>query len=232
MTITYRPPFQPFDEHKAVRIYRRNLPHWRQDGATYFVTFRLGDSIPQKVFAQWEYEKNAWLRARGIDCDRNGDHWKKQLRRLSDSEQYQFHKHFNRLFQASLDRGQGACYLKNADCLRIVHEKLLEHDGGAYHLGDFAIMPNHAHVLLTPSPGEELERIMKAIKGATARRCNERLGRSGKFWQPDSYDHIVRTLEQLLHFRRYIQDNPKKAGITVSADALHHADWMDKWFNQ
>jgi hypothetical protein len=30
-----RPDFVPFDEERAVRIYRRNLPHWRQDGATY-----------------------------------------------------------------------------------------------------------------------------------------------------------------------------------------------------
>jgi hypothetical protein len=32
--------FVPFDELHAVRIYQRNLPHWRQDGCTYFVTFQ------------------------------------------------------------------------------------------------------------------------------------------------------------------------------------------------
>ncbi len=62
-----RPPFVPFDECKAVRIYRRNLPHWRQDGTTYFVTFRLGDSLPRRVLDQWEYEKQLWLAARGIN---------------------------------------------------------------------------------------------------------------------------------------------------------------------
>jgi REP element-mobilizing transposase RayT len=29
------------------RIYRRTLPHWRQDGATYFVTWRLHQCQPQ-----------------------------------------------------------------------------------------------------------------------------------------------------------------------------------------
>ena len=68
MPVPNRQPFVPFDECKAVRIYRRNLPHWRQDGATYFVTFRLGDSLPRRVLDQWEYEKQLWLAARGIDA--------------------------------------------------------------------------------------------------------------------------------------------------------------------
>jgi REP element-mobilizing transposase RayT len=226
-----RPAFLPFDEHNAVRIYRRNLPHWRQDGATYFVTFRLGDSIPQSVLDQWEYEKQAWLTARGIRCGGDGREWPRQLARLSESEQYQFHKHFNRLFHAALDEGRGACYLKVPGCLATLWEKLLENDGDSYHLGDFVAMPNHVHLLLLPCPGSELEWLLKAIKGSAARGCNQLLGRSGRFWQPDSYDHIVRTLDQLVHFRQYIADNPKKAEIALAADALYHADWMDASFS-
>ena len=45
--------FQPFDTRKPLRLYRRNLPHWRQDGATYFVTFRLDDALPQHLVAQF-----------------------------------------------------------------------------------------------------------------------------------------------------------------------------------
>jgi putative transposase len=70
---------------------------------------------------------------------------------------------------------------------------------------------------------------MKAIKGAVARHCKELLGRTGRFWQPDSYDHIVRTLEQLAHFREYIAENPEKAGIVLAAEAQYHASWMDDW---
>jgi putative transposase len=36
-----------------MRIYWRNLPHWRQNGATYFVTFRLADSIPMDGAMAW-----------------------------------------------------------------------------------------------------------------------------------------------------------------------------------
>jgi REP element-mobilizing transposase RayT len=212
-----------------VRIYRRNLPHWRQEGATYFVTFRLGDSVPRKVLEQWEYEKQHWLHARGLPVI-DGD-WQSQVQNLTESDQEQFHRHFNRLFHAALDQGHGACYLKDERCFATVREKLLENDGESYHLGDFVVMPNHVHVLLVPSPGRELEWILKAIKGAASRQCNQHLGRSGPFWQPDSYDHIVRTLEQLVHFRQYIKDNPRKAGIELPKEAMYHAEWMDAWFS-
>ena len=68
----FRPQFVAFDETRAVRIYKRDLPHWRQEQATYFVTFRLGDSLPQGVHDQSVYEKRLWLEARGIRVDAEG----------------------------------------------------------------------------------------------------------------------------------------------------------------
>ena len=41
------PGFQGLHSDIPVTFYYRHLPHWRQDGATYFVTFRLADSLPQ-----------------------------------------------------------------------------------------------------------------------------------------------------------------------------------------
>ncbi len=92
-------------------------------------------------------------------------------------------------------------------------------------------MPNHVHLLLLPSPGFELESLLKGVKGSSARLCNQILQRAGQFWQPDSYDHIVRTLTQLAHFREYIAGNPTKAGIVLPAEAQFRADWMDAWFS-
>ncbi len=42
---------------------------------------------------------------------------------------------------------------------------------------------------------------------------HQSLGRSGSFWQAEAFDHIVRSEKQLMHFRRYIAENPKKAGL-------------------
>src|SRR5881409_3517108 len=33
--------FRALDKHRDIQQTRRNLPHWEQEGATYFVTFRL-----------------------------------------------------------------------------------------------------------------------------------------------------------------------------------------------
>jgi hypothetical protein len=46
-------PFTPFDKSRPASIYTRSLPHWQQEGATYFVTFRLAGSLPQEVLRRW-----------------------------------------------------------------------------------------------------------------------------------------------------------------------------------
>lgn len=232
MNSVLRPPaFVPFNEQKAVRIYHRNLPHWRQEGCTYFVTFRLGDSIPDGVRKEWEYEQSMWLKARGITYDGPRGSWRSAVEKLPAKEQFQFHKHFNRQVQSCLDRGLGECWLRQAACVDIVRHEHFAHDGQSYDLGDLVLMPNHVHALLTPRPGHELEDILKRIKGASAVGCNRQVQRSGTFWQADSYDHIVRSLEELVFFREYIATNPKSAGIDIVPNAMYRADWMDAWFD-
>ncbi len=67
--IPERPVFTGFDlaETWATPGYRRNLPHLRLEDATYFVTFRLADSIPESVAHQWQLEHDQWQQAHGID---------------------------------------------------------------------------------------------------------------------------------------------------------------------
>lgn len=42
-------------------VSRRNLPHWRQEGRTYFVTFRLHDSLPREKLAALRKARDEWL---------------------------------------------------------------------------------------------------------------------------------------------------------------------------
>ena len=44
------------------RTHTRNLPHWEQVGVTYFLTFRLADSLPQVKVRQWREERDQWLK--------------------------------------------------------------------------------------------------------------------------------------------------------------------------
>jgi putative transposase len=88
---------------------------------------------------------------------------------------------------------------------------------GNYDLGPFVIMSNHVHVLLLPKV--PVSRLMKSLKGYTAREANRILGRTGtSFWQKESYDHWVRDGEEWRRIRAYIEMNPVKAGLVTSPE--------------
>jgi putative transposase len=78
-------------------------------------------------------------------------------------------------------------------------------------------MPNHVHLLVTPHVS--LSKLLASLKGATARRANLLLGRTGeRFWQDESYDHLVRTEEELQRIAWYIESNPVMAGLAARAE--------------
>ena len=53
-----------------------------------------------------------------------------------------------------------------------------------------------------------------SIKNYSARQANAILGRTGQpFWQDESYDHWVRSPEELEKIVRYIEKNPVAAGL-------------------
>jgi putative transposase len=92
----------------------------------------------------------------------------------------------------------------------------------------YVIMPNHVHVLLAPKiPPPKL---MQYIKGASAREANKILGISGKpFWQHESYDHLVRTPEEFAKIRRYIENNPVKAGLASTPETYRWSSARSGW---
>jgi len=58
-----------------------------------------------------------------------------------------------------------------------------------YELHAFVVMPNHVHVLVTPTLA--LWKLTKSLKGITAKRANARMALTGSpFWQEESYDHL------------------------------------------
>src|SRR2546423_13773538 len=50
-----------FDRYGDIRQTKNRLPHWQQDGATYFVTFHLADSVPSDLLADWRHQREAWM---------------------------------------------------------------------------------------------------------------------------------------------------------------------------
>lgn len=48
-------------------FYRRNLPHWQQAGAEYFITIRLAGSLSKKVIVELQEEKEKLYKKRNQD---------------------------------------------------------------------------------------------------------------------------------------------------------------------
>jgi REP element-mobilizing transposase RayT len=112
-----------------------------------------------------------------------------------------------------LDAGYGSCLLKFSEVRAIAQECLLRFDGDRMKVHAAVIMPNHVHALIQPLKGHELSKLLKGIKGTSARLINKLLSRSGYVWMDESYDHIVRDREEYAWFCKYICENPVKAGL-------------------
>jgi REP element-mobilizing transposase RayT len=79
-------------------------------------------------------------------------------------------------------------------------------------------MPDHIHLLvsfLRDEAGHQFtfSRILHSIKGASAHSINRVLARKGPVWQDESFDHIVRSYENLEATVEYIRQNPVRRGL-------------------
>jgi REP element-mobilizing transposase RayT len=107
-------------------------------------------------------------------------------------------------------------YLRQPEIAQIVVVSI--HKGAEldhYELGAYVVMANHVHLLIRPKIATD--RLLKSLKGATAREANRWLQRTGEpFWQKESYDHWVRNQDEFQRIREYIETNPVKAGLVTN----------------
>lgn len=196
-----------FDPHAPLQRSQRNLPHWYQQGAAYFVTFRLADSVPEKKLKQWRAEREQWEEANPLP--------------LTQAQKDEYAERFPARFQAWLDAGHGACVLNQPTYGKIVGEAIRFFDGQRYHLDAWVVMSNHVHVIFQAIEPHTPKQILHSWKSYTANAINQHLGRTGSLWQKESYDHIIRSPAELHHYRQYIAENPAKAHITATDASFH-----------
>jgi REP element-mobilizing transposase RayT len=183
----------PIHAYRRVKIRSRGyLPHWEIEGATYFVTYRLHDSLPRWVVARLKQERCALERE------------------LADPGAVQ--KAFAMALDRELDSGSGASYLRDERLAAIVAENLRYFDGKRYALIAWCVMPNHVHVVLTPSSGEKLSQIVHSWKSYTAHCAMKILG-VDRFWAREYYDHVIRSERELANTIAYVRNNPSKARL-------------------
>lgn len=108
---------------------------------------------------------------------------------------------------------RGSMQLGQPRIAAIVEDALRHFQGTRYGLHAWVVMPNHVHAVLSPFEGRDLSEILHSWKSFTGSAINRRTGRSGKLWQHESFDHIVRNHESLLRFIAYTEQNPVAAGL-------------------
>ena len=119
-----------------------------------------------------------------------------------------FHQTLSQQYMEYLDKGLGACVLKRPRLAKIVADNLLYFNGYRYHIGNFVIMPNHVHLLVCLLGNTDLLKQCRSWKKFTAGKINKVLGQTGRFWQEESFDHLVRSPEQFCAIQEYIRKNP------------------------
>ena len=214
-------------------FYRRNLPHIQPSWATFFVTFHLVGSLPRSVLQQWKAEK-----LRLLNLESNSDRAPDEHKTFAEKEKFdEWKRQWFRKIEKTLDDAKsGPVWLKDDQIAKVVADSMHYLDGKVYRLDAYCIMANHVHVVFAPLPIQPstvartfslrdneaqtkslryntLSSIMQSLKGYTARKANRLLGRSGAFWQHESYDHCVRNPNELKRIITYVLNNPVKTGL-------------------
>ncbi len=174
--------------------YRRgdkHPPHYDALNLTQFVTFRLAKTLPQEKLNKWK-EDLAGGRIHDTQYRQQVENW--------------------------LNKGMGACWLKDVRIASMVQNALLYFDRTRYTLHGWVIMPNHMHVVFSPHEPHRLAEIMHSWKSFTAKKGNQILRRSGLFWQEDYFDRFIRDESDLNNTLAYLAYNPVMAGLSETPE--------------
>ena len=100
-------PISPEEKARGFRGWyaSKNLPHFDGQGAQQFITYRLHDSLPVERRSEWE-----------------------ALLKLEDDQEKR------KRIEAYLDRGLGACLLRDVRIVELIQDNLWHHDGAGYRL--------------------------------------------------------------------------------------------------
>ena len=188
--------------------YERNLPHRLPSGAAIFLTFRLAGSLPGPVLLRLQMQFSV-----------------KETENAASS--YAQQRRYFGCFDALLDgAAAGPTWLRQPGVAALVGASLRYFHARAYQLVGYCLMPNHVHAvvsLLDDAP--PLVETLQRLKGYTALHANKLLARTGQFWQRETYDHIIRSPEELTRITAYVLNNPVKAGLVDTWEEWLHTYW-------
>jgi REP element-mobilizing transposase RayT len=203
--IAYFVPWAEIDTHE------RRLPHWQQGQVAVFVTWRLADALAEEKLAAWHSERTKWL-------VHHPEPWNVATRLC-------YAELFGQRIDRWLDAGHGSCLLRDPLARVELIQVLQAFDGTRYRMHAWVVMPNHVHVLFSPIGTDPSARTVAAWKGVSARRIHLRCGGSGRLWQPESWDTLIRSPNHFASCLHYIAENPVSSRLSPDMYSL----WMEAY---
>lgn len=166
--------------------FRRNLPHMYREDAIYSITYRLADSIPKNLIDDYWVTKKQLL---------------KENRALETKNLY-----YEKLDQYLDHKNDGPMFLENTEAKKIVTSSIFFFEDKYYKIICFCIMSNHVHLIINTLhfPKKAIGDILGSIKKYSAKHINKYLGCQGTFWQSESYDHIIKSRNELADTISYV----------------------------
>jgi len=180
----------------------RHLPHLFDEYKCLFITYCLKFSDNSALMLEWQNIKLA------------------ELKRVANETGIPEHDSDVRLFNWFDERlandKEIPRILQDPHVAQIVGNAFKHFDQLRYNLIAYSIMPNHIHVLISPtiSESEDLyspSRTIYTWKRFTANEINKHLGRIGALWQKDYYDILLHDQQSIFNTIEYILNNPVKA---------------------
>ena len=212
---------------------RGYLPHYEANGNYQFITYRLADSLPQKVL------KDLPALEAPLSTIKNN------LGAPLSSAAKEVAVERRKYVESHLDKGWGSCLLREPEVAGKVIEAWKYFDDIKYDLIAYVVMPNHVHLLIKNYEGVKLgdcvrswklfvsnfvsknERLrMKFLGHVEVEGAAQESNASKKFtvWQREYWDRFIRDEKHFNKSVNYIFNNPVKAGLCKTIQ-----DWT--WSN-
>jgi len=198
-----------FNPWREIERTHNHLPHWQQEGASYFVIWRLADSLPKELLERHYLEREEWLLAHPQPWD--------------EAIEAEYHRRFSARTDAWLDDGHGSCMLREPSHAKIVADALWHFDGIRIAMISWVVMPNHVHVLFTLNAEWKLEEMIHAWKRHSANEISRQRGETGPLWMKDYFVRLICDPAHLNNCARYIRNNPNKARLRAGEYALYES---------
>ena len=101
---------------------------------------------------------------------------------------------------------------------KLLVDTLCHYRGSGYLLHEFVVMPDHIHVLLTPTTS--LEKAVQFIKGGFSYRAKKELESNLEVWQKGFSDHRIRDASDYHLHQIYIWQNPVRKNLCESVERV------------